>query len=123
MKRRARQLEVSNVIINGQISSGHVTKAYDDFTKGKAQVLLLNSQAGAFGLNLQMARYGIYYESPVPVIIRKQTELRFIRPGSEHQSVVKIDLVMNDTVDDAILQFHEQGENLFKAILDGRFKL
>lgn len=123
LKRALDELEVSNTIINGQISSSAVNQAYDDFTQGKVQVLLLNSQAGAFGVNLQMARYGVYFESPVPVIVRKQTELRFIRPGSEHQKVVKIDLVVNGTVDADILAFHAHGENLFKAILDGRFKL
>jgi SNF2 family DNA or RNA helicase len=117
------EMKVSNCIINGKVSSGEVNRAYDDFTQGKKQVLLLNSQAGAFGVNLQCAKYGVFYESPVPVIIRKQTELRFIRPGSEHQKVVKIDLVVRDTVDEAILQFHAQGADLFKAILDGSFKL
>jgi hypothetical protein len=57
------------------------------------------------------------------VITRKQCELRFIRPGSDHKSVVRVDLLMNNTVDGAILQFHAQGESLFKAILDGRFKV
>ena len=121
LKRALDEMQVGNCIINGQTKD--VNRAYDDFTRGRKQVLLLNSQAGAYGVNLQMARYGIYYESPVPVIVRKQTELRFIRPGSEHQKVVKIDLVVNGTVDEAILQFHAQGADLFKAILDGSFKL
>ena len=123
LKRELDKLKVSNAIINGQCSGTAINKAYDDFTQGKAQVLLLNSQAGAYGVNLQMARYGIYYESPVPVIVRKQTELRFIRPGSQHRTVVKVDLVMNDTVDHLILQFHAQGKSLFRAILDGAVKL
>ena len=123
LKRTLDEMKIGNVIINGQVSGGAVNKAYDDFTQGRAQVLLLNSQAGAFGVNLQMARYGIYFESPVPVITRKQTELRFVRPGSEHQHVVKVDLVVNNTVDEAILDFHAQGSSLFKAILDGSFKI
>jgi SNF2 family DNA or RNA helicase len=123
LKRTLDEMAVSNCIINGQITGKEMDKAYDDFTRGRKQVLLLNSAAGAYGVNLQMARYGIYYESPVPVIIRKQTELRFIRPGSEHQKVVKVDLVVSGTVDEAILQFHVEGADLFKAILDGSFKL
>jgi hypothetical protein len=113
---------VSNCIINGRVSGTVLNEAYDDFTKGRKQVLLLNSAAGAFGSNLQMARYGIYFESPVPVIIRKQTELRYIRPGSQHHTVVRIDLVMNNTVDADILKFHEEGANLFSAILDGSYR-
>ena len=123
LKRELDKLDVSSVIINGQVSAQAVTRAYDAFTTGKAQVLLLNSAAGAYGLNLQMAKYGIYFESPVPVIIRKQTQLRFIRPESLHKSVVMIDLVCNNTVDKAILDFHEQGKDLFSAILDGSAKL
>lgn len=113
---------VGNCIINGRVTDAELDRAYEDFTKGRKQVLLLNSQAGAYGSNLQMARYGIYYESPVPVIIRKQTELRFIRSGSHHKTVVKIDLIMNNTVDADILRFHEEGANLFTAILDGSYQ-
>lgn len=123
LMRELKKLGVACALINGRIGKREVAKAYTGFTEGKVQWLILNSQAGAYGLNLQMARYGIYYESPVPVIIRKQTELRYIRPESSHGSVVRTDLVVKGTVDADILKFHETGKNLFESILDGTYKL
>jgi SNF2 family DNA or RNA helicase len=79
--------------------------------------------AGAYGLNLQVAQYGIFYESPVPVILRKQMVRRYERQGSEHKKVFLYDLVMRDTVDRLILAFHRQGKSLFDAIIGGEVKL
>lgn len=86
-----------------------------------ARVLVVNSAAGAFGLNLQFAAYTIYYESPVPVILRKQTMRRVERQGSEFESIVVYDLVCNNTADDAILAFHKEGEDLLRAVLRGTY--
>lgn len=85
----------------------------------KCRVFVL-STAGAYGLNLQVAEYGMFYESPVPVIIRKQMIRRFERQGSLHARVFLYDLVVKDTVDQQILAFHKQGADLFRAIVEGR---
>jgi SNF2 family DNA or RNA helicase len=79
--------------------------------------------AGAYGLNLQVAQYGIFYESPVSVILRKQMVRRFERQGSEHKTVFLYDLVVRSTVDSLILAYHRQGADLFKAIINGAVKL
>lgn len=79
--------------------------------------------AGAYGLNLQVAQYGIFYESPVPVILRKQMIRRFERQGSEHHTVFLYDLVVRHTVDHLILNYHKQGADLFKAIIAGKAQL
>jgi SNF2 family DNA or RNA helicase len=84
------------------------------------RVLILNNQAGGFGLNLKMAKYGIYYESPVSPIIRKQTRRRFERQGSDHSKVFQYDLITRGTMDDAILKWHAEGEGLFDAIIRGK---
>lgn len=83
------------------------------------RVLVVNNAAGAFGLNLQVAQYSFYYESPCSPIIRKQTERRNERQGSEHSRVFRYDLVTAGTFDERILQFHKQGRDLFKAIITG----
>ena len=88
------------------------------------QVMLLNNSAGGFGLNrLRVAKYAVYYESPVSSIIRKQTLRRVQRQGSKHKSVFVYDLVVKGTVDSMILDWHEQSEGLFAAIVEGKVKL
>jgi SNF2 family DNA or RNA helicase len=84
--------------------------------------LLLSNSAGAYGLNLQIAKYGIYFEAPVSPIIRYQTRKRFERQQSPHKTVFRIDLVVPNTYDESILRFHEEGKDLFDAIVRGKFK-
>jgi SNF2 family DNA or RNA helicase len=92
-----------------------------EFEHGKhIRVLVLSNAAGWAGINLQIARYGIYYESPVPVIMRKQTSARFIRQYSPHEHVFLYDLVVKGTADEKILHFHKEGGDLFRAIVDGK---
>lgn len=85
----------------------------------RCQVLVL-SNAMAIGLNLQVAQYGIFYESPVPVITRKQAVRRIERQESQHEVVFIYDLIVRDTVDEQILQFHREGGDLFQAIVEGQ---
>jgi len=82
------------------------------------QVLVLNNSM-ATGLNLQIAIYGIYYESPVPVTVRTQSRRRFERQGSEVMRKFQYDLICRRTVDERILEFHREGADLFEAICDG----
>lgn len=86
------------------------------------RVLLLNNDCGGFGLNLQIARYGIYYESPICPIMRKQTRRRVERQGSDHSSVFIYDLVTRGTYDTANLVALEEGKNLLEDVLRGRKK-
>lgn len=85
-------------------------------------VFLVNNSAGSYGLNLQVARYVIYYESPVSPMIRKQTERRVERQGSEHDVVFRYDLIVKGTVDQQILDYHREGKSLFDAIINGEAK-
>lgn len=83
------------------------------------RVIVLNSAVGAFGLNLQFARYLIFYESPVRLITRKQAERRVERQGSHHERVFIYDLLVRGTVDQQIREYHRQGTELFEAIVNG----
>ncbi len=95
---------------------GQLLKQFDE--DDATQIFVLNT-AGAFGLNLQRAKYGIYFESPVPVIMRTQMTRRFERQYSTHQNVFLYDLVVRNTVDEDILAFHREGRDLFQAIIEG----
>lgn len=85
------------------------------------RVLILQNSFGE-GLNLQAAKYGIFYESPVSPITRKQCVRRFERQQSAHRKVIQYDLVCRDTVDERILAMLAEGQDLLRAIIDGKGK-
>lgn len=87
----------------------------------QCRVFVVNDQSGAYGLNLQMARYVIYYESPVSPILRKQTRRRVERQGSEYKRVFVYDMIASGTYDERILEFLKQGKDLFDGIIRGEF--
>lgn len=88
----------------------------------KCPALVLSNSAGSYGLNLQMAKYGIYFEAPVSPIIRYQTRKRFERQYSPHRSVFRVDLVVANTYDAGILEAHAAGKDLFDGIIRGQYR-
>jgi SNF2 family DNA or RNA helicase len=88
----------------------------------KTRVLLLQWRMAA-GLNLQITKYGIYFESPVSASKRKQCTRRVERQHSLHKTVFIYDLIMKGGVDEQILEFHAEGDSLFEAIVRGAKKL
>jgi hypothetical protein len=78
--------------------------------------MVVNHMLGAEALNLQVANYLWVYESPVGVIARKQMERRVDRPG-QTKTVFMSDLVTRGTVDERILEFHREGEDLKKVLM------
>jgi SNF2 family DNA or RNA helicase len=103
---------------------GKTGKHADDYLERfdhdpKVRVLVLSNEL-ATGLNLQVAKYGIFFESPVPVITRKQAQRRIERQETKHKRIFVYDLVTEGTVDRNILQFHREGKDLFEAIVEGK---
>lgn len=81
--------------------------------------IVANWRKGAFGLNAQKGNYEFIYESPVPVIERKQVDRRMDRPGQEY-TVFLTDLVMRGTVDEKILGFHKDGGDIFRGLMQDK---
>ena len=79
----------------------------------------MQNQMG-LGPNIQIAKYGLYFEAPVSPIMRKQTQRRFERQHSQHDQVFRYDYVVRGTYDQRVLDALEEGKNLFDQIMDGR---
>jgi SNF2 family DNA or RNA helicase len=84
----------------------------------KCKVFLANSKSGGVGLNLPIANYVIFLESPVSAITRKQSEKRCHRTGQE-KTVFFIDIIMENSIDEKIMEYLEQGKYLFAKLIDG----
>lgn len=87
----------------------------------ECRVFVMNSEAGGTGNDglQKVAKYMIFYESPTPVITRKQTEKRIHRAGMAGQAFV-YDLVMRKTVDSGILKALDEGRDLYADVMSGR---
>lgn len=113
--------KIGATIIYGKTKDTDIAKK-EFIQDRKKRVLLLQTRMAA-GLNIQIAKYGIFYESPVSAIKRKQCKRRVERQHALHKTVFIYDLLMKGGVDEQILDFHAQGEDLFDAIVRGSAKL
>lgn len=120
-----RELEALKIghgrIYGGTKDPSVIRKRFD--SDPKMRVLVLQNSCGGFGLNLQVAKWAIFFESPVSAMMRQQTERRVERQGSKHKKVFIADLVVDGTFDDRILEFHRQGKDLMDALIRGKVKL
>lgn len=82
-------------------------------------VMILQNTFG-IGLNIQVAKYGWFYEAPVSPIMRTQCWKRIERQHSPHKTVFINDLVTEGTEDMRILAMLKQGRDLFEAIVKGQ---
>ena len=90
-------------------------------TDPATRVLVLQNSFGQ-GLNLQTAKYGIFFESPVSPDTRYQCVRRFERQHSVHGTVFCYDLITRGTYDETIQRFLREGKDLLRSIIDGEFK-
>ena len=88
----------------------------------KCRVLVSNSKSGGTGLNLQIAKYMFFFESPVSPIVRKQAEKRSDRTG-QTERVYIYDLLVKGSIEERIAEFIQEGKDLFDALLKGEFQL
>lgn len=93
-----------------------------EFQNGKMPVMAINYRAGSEALNLQVADYVVFFESPESPIVRQQAEKR-IRPEMFKRRVWYHDLVIRDSVDERILDFIKEGKDLLKSLFQGKIIL
>lgn len=85
--------------------------------------LVVNNRSGAFSLNLQVANYEFFVESPVSPIVRAQAEKRIHRGDQQHRCFY-IDFIMKgNSADENIQVYLKEGKDLFEALMKGRVTL
>ena len=103
----------------GELTAKQREKEIDKF-RNSAEFLVANKHCGAFGLNLQIANYAIYYSNDFSWSTRSQSEDRIHRTG-QTQNVHIIDLICENTIDERIYYNLMQKESLadsFKREID-----
>lgn len=83
--------------------------------KSSCRGLLANWKSGGESLNLQHARYAIFFESPVSPRMRIQCEGRMSGARQKHKSFI-YDLVVRGSIEERILEYLKEGKDLFESI-------
>jgi superfamily II DNA or RNA helicase len=90
--------------------------ALQAFRTGDAQVLIANTASGGVGIDLQMADYQCFVETPVSPIVRAQAEARALGPGRAGRALFMDDLVCAP-IEERILGFLREGRDLLQEIV------
>lgn len=94
------------------------TKIKDAFNEDPDfRIIVSQWRKGGMGLNLQSASYMCFFESPVSGIERYESEGRIYRTGQKHKSII-YDLLVKDSADQKILEFHQESKSLFHALVE-----
>ena len=95
---------------SGEVKPDQRQANIEDFRYGPVPVLLMQLQAGAYGLNIPEARYNIFFSNVFDAELRWQAEERS-RPG-QRCPTLNIDLVARDTMDLHLLRVLRERRNL-----------
>jgi SNF2 family DNA or RNA helicase len=88
---------------DGSTSSEERTAAKDGFQRGDVDVIVGSARAGGRGIDLSCANFVIYYSQDWSLRMRRQSEDR-AQSLKKTESVLYIDLVATDTVDEKVLE-------------------
>lgn len=115
---RLTKLKIKHVWLYG--GSKDPLAIQDAFKKDDSvRVLVANVESGGSGLNLQVARYMAFYESPVSPIDRAQAEKRCARAG-QTETVHIYDLIAERSIEHRVLGFIKEGKNIHESLVNGR---
>lgn len=95
--------DLSPAVIAGGMTRTQRDAAEAAFRSGDTRLLIGNPASAGVGLNLQAASLAVYFSQSYNLEHRAQSEDRCHRSGSEiHDSVTYVDLVCEDTIDEAV---------------------
>lgn len=113
--RELSKAKIKHVYLNRKADKEKIKKQFNE--DPETRVFVLNT-AGAYGLNLQVAQYGIFYERPVNPIYQYQMIRRFERQYSQHDTVFLYDLIAQNTVDQRIIDYFIEASKMLHDVLD-----
>lgn len=91
-----------------------------EFQNGNAQFLVANSRSGGTAIDLPMADYLIFFESPVSP---RQREQAAARPMARDDRPLMLDDLVCAPVERKILGFIAEGRDLYQALVQGGRKM
>ena len=111
---------INYVLLTGQQTNIQKEQAIEKFrTEENCRVIIANRKTGGTGVNLTEASYSIVFGRDFNLAHELQSEARNHRSGSEaHRSITKINLVMEDSIDELIMTALGTKQEMSQVILD-----
>ncbi|NBV85348.1 MAG: hypothetical protein EBS01_03575, partial [Verrucomicrobia bacterium] len=113
---RLREDRIASLLLTGD-DVGDKQEVVDAFAKSRDENILLSSEVGSEGLDLQFASALINYDLPWNPMVVEQRIGRIHRIGQKAPKIVVINFVCEDTVDQRIYDRLYQRLNLFQRTL------
>lgn len=114
------ELGIKYAEVHGGQTAKEKFSAIEEFNLSEeCRVMIANQGAGGVGVDMISASYAIYYSKDYSLNKDIQSEARNYRGGSHiHESITRIDLVTQETIDETITKALEQKMDLASFILD-----
>jgi len=104
LARQLKEKKIDNRMIHGGISVDAREVAIDDFLESEPVLVLLTSEVGGEGLDLQRASVVINYDLPWNPMVVEQRVGRVDRIGQQADRIVILNLVIEDSIEERILK-------------------
>jgi SNF2 family DNA or RNA helicase len=120
IERLCRQHDIKYVMLTGEQSTGEKDESIASFqSDNSVRVIIANRRAGGIGINLTAASYSIVFSRNFSLEDEEQSKARNYRGGSEiHERIVKIDLAIENSIDDECLKALKSKQSLSTRIID-----
>lgn len=112
--------KIKFVTITGDQDSKEKTEAAEAFqTDPTVKVMLANRKAAGIGINLTAAPYSVVFSRNFSLEEEIQAQGRNYRNGSQvHEKITEINLIMEDTVEERVVEALQNKQNIADIILD-----
>lgn len=111
-----KKLRVNFTEINGRVKNKYANNK-KFLTDEKCRVMVANLSSGSASIDLQSARYAIFFNNARSVIDRKQA-IKRIHRGKIERTRFYYDLIGENTVEQSLYRNLKSGVNLFDEVMD-----
>lgn len=116
---RLTKMKVSHVFLTGEQNANEKQESIDRFQSKLSRVIVANRKAGGIGVNLTAASLSCVFSRNFSLEEEIQSDGRNYRGGSQiHDSITKINLIMEGTIEEKIVEALAGKQSISNIILD-----
>ncbi len=111
--------EYNPLLISGKIENVYRKENIDKFQNEEKNRIMILTEAGGYGINLQRANYVIHYDLPWSISKMEQREGRAHRIGQQNKLTV-FRLIVQNSIDEYVLKVLHKKQKMSEEMLDNK---